>query len=83
MSWPLASTCGSRPGEKIKSLARREVRSIAEMMLGVAIGAVEEAAADGAAGGAVGSKVSFGIRETVESAVRRGTLRTPVEYSIC
>jgi len=52
------------------------------MMLGVAIGAVEEPAGGGASGETVGSKVSFDIRGIVESAVRRGIRGTPVGYSV-
>ena len=43
-SWPFTSTCGARPGEKIKSLIFGAARNMVAMITGVATGAGAAAA---------------------------------------
>jgi len=58
-SWPLSSTCGGRPGEKMRSLTFFETRSMAESS--AVVGKAALAAAAGAAGTPVGGVPLGGI----------------------
>src|ERR1700733_7221554 len=50
MSWPWSSTCGARPGEKIRSLVFGAACSMDAMILAVGAGPVDSAAGTGVAG---------------------------------
>src|ERR1041385_4810587 len=65
VSWPLSSTCGGRPGEKIRSLTDGDTRSIVARTpcvggAGAAAGAAAGAGIAGVATGVLSSQEFFG-----------------------